>query len=88
MFLSLALFNLDRFDEAEESYKKAIETSPTQSLARQVSLSPPCSLEMMIYADQRVYMDKQGLASFYEKRLRYSDYAWSLLELMELFREA
>ena len=27
----------------------------------------------------------QGLASFYEKRLRWSDYAWSLLELMQLF---
>ena len=37
MFLSLALFNLDKFDEAEESYKKAIQDAPSQTLARQVS---------------------------------------------------
>lgn len=36
VFLSLALFNLERFGEAEESYKKAIEGSPSQTLARQV----------------------------------------------------
>lgn len=37
VFLALAYFNLERFDEAEESYKKAIESAPTQPLARQVS---------------------------------------------------
>lgn len=36
VFLALALLNLERFDEAEESYKKAIESSPAQPLARQV----------------------------------------------------
>ena len=30
----------------------------------------------------------QGLATFYEKRQRWSDYAWSLLELMGLFEQA
>lgn len=36
VFLALALFNLERFDEAEESYKKAVDLSPGQALARQV----------------------------------------------------
>lgn len=36
VFLALALFNLERFDEAEENYKKAIEHAPSQALARQV----------------------------------------------------
>lgn len=61
MFRSLALFHLERFDESEESYKKAVAQAPTQALAH------------------------QGLASFYEKRQRWSDYAWTLLELMQLF---
>ncbi|KAK4701573.1 superkiller protein 3, partial [Phenoliferia sp. Uapishka_3] len=64
VFLSLALFNLGRFDESEESYKKAIEGAPTQGLAR------------------------QGLAAFYEKRQRWGDYAWVILELMQLFEES
>lgn len=37
VFLSLALFNQDKFDEAEESYKRAIQDAPSQPLARQVS---------------------------------------------------
>lgn len=36
VFLALALFNLDQPEEAEETYKKAIEQSPSQPLARQV----------------------------------------------------
>ena len=39
VFLALALFNLERYDEAEETYKKAIEVAPSQPLARQVSTS-------------------------------------------------
>lgn len=78
MFLSLALFNLERFDEAEESYKKAIEISSTQPLARQASSS-------IVTVYTRADAEMQGLASFYEKRARYSDYAWTLLELMQLF---
>ncbi|KAM0791144.1 hypothetical protein ACM66B_005630 [Microbotryomycetes sp. NB124-2] len=35
VFLALALFNLEKYDEAEETYKKAIELGPTQLLARQ-----------------------------------------------------
>lgn len=35
VFLSLALFQLSRPLESEESYKKAIEVSPGQALARQ-----------------------------------------------------
>ncbi|GAA5985800.1 hypothetical protein JCM11641_006210 [Rhodosporidiobolus odoratus] len=64
VFLALALFNLDKPDEAEESYKKAIEQSPNQPLAR------------------------QGLASFYEKRQRWTDYARELQGLMQLFEES
>ncbi|GJN90635.1 hypothetical protein Rhopal_003647-T1 [Rhodotorula paludigena] len=64
VFLALAQFNLDRPDEAEESYKKAIELSPSQPLAR------------------------QGLASFYEKRQRWSDYSRELQGLMQLFAES
>ncbi|KAL8292821.1 hypothetical protein RQP46_000515 [Phenoliferia psychrophenolica] len=64
VFLSLALFNLQRYDESEESYKKAIEGAPTQGLAR------------------------QGLAAFYEKRQRWGDYAWAILELMQLFESS
>ncbi|KAM0752109.1 TPR-like protein [Meredithblackwellia eburnea MCA 4105] len=64
VFLALALFNLGKFEESEENYKKAIEGAPTQPLAR------------------------QGLASFYEKRNRWSDYAWSLQELMQLFEQS
>lgn len=36
VFLALALFNLGKADESEETYKKAVELSPTQPLARQV----------------------------------------------------
>jgi hypothetical protein len=36
VFLALALFNLNRFDDTEENYKKAIENAPSQPLARQV----------------------------------------------------
>ncbi|BGP16261.1 hypothetical protein JCM10213_007705 [Rhodosporidiobolus nylandii] len=64
VFLALALFNLDKPDEAEETYKKAIEQSPTQPLAR------------------------QGLASFYEKKQRWADYARELQGLMQLFEES
>ncbi|GAA6008264.1 hypothetical protein JCM11491_001948 [Sporobolomyces phaffii] len=35
VFLALAQFHLEKFDESEEGYKKAIESSPTQPLARQ-----------------------------------------------------
>ncbi|KAK4048297.1 Superkiller protein 3 [Microbotryomycetes sp. JL201] len=35
VFLALALFNLEKYEEAEETYKKAIELGPTQLLARQ-----------------------------------------------------
>ncbi|GAA5820347.1 hypothetical protein JCM11251_005586 [Rhodosporidiobolus azoricus] len=64
VFLALALFNLDKPEEAEETYKKAIEQSPSQPLAR------------------------QGLATFYEKGQRWSDYARELQGLMQLFEEA
>ncbi|GAA5901083.1 hypothetical protein JCM6882_006112 [Rhodosporidiobolus microsporus] len=60
VFLALALFNLDKPDEAEETYKKAIELSPGQALGR------------------------QGLASFYEKKQRWADYARELQGLMQL----
>ncbi|BGP48364.1 Superkiller protein 3 [Rhodotorula kratochvilovae] len=63
VFLALALFNLDQPEEAEETYKKAIEQSPSQALAR------------------------QGLASFYEKKQRWTDYARELQGLMQLFAE-
>ncbi|GAA5950678.1 hypothetical protein JCM3765_000575 [Sporobolomyces pararoseus] len=35
VFLALAQFHLEKFDESEEGYKKAIESSPSQPLARQ-----------------------------------------------------
>ncbi|GAA5901092.1 hypothetical protein JCM6882_006114 [Rhodosporidiobolus microsporus] len=38
VFLALALFNLDKPDEAEETYKKAIELYPGQALGRQLWL--------------------------------------------------
>lgn len=44
VFLSLALFNQDKFDDAEESYKRAIQDAPSQPLARQVSLPPPAHI--------------------------------------------
>ncbi|GAA5931798.1 hypothetical protein JCM3775_000045 [Rhodotorula graminis] len=64
VFLALALFNLDQPEEAEETYKKAIEQSPSQPLAR------------------------QGLATFYEKRQRWTDYARELQGLMQLFSDS
>ncbi|GAA5824943.1 hypothetical protein JCM3770_006714 [Rhodotorula araucariae] len=64
VFLALALFNLEQPDEAEETYKKAIEQSPGQALAR------------------------QGLASFYEKKQRWTDYARELQGLMQLFADS
>ncbi|GAA5925404.1 SKI complex subunit tetratricopeptide repeat protein SKI3 [Sporobolomyces koalae] len=35
VFLALAQFHLEKFDESEEGYKKAIESAPSQPLARQ-----------------------------------------------------
>ena len=83
VFLALALFNLERYDEAEENYKKAIEGAPSQTLARQVRTELH---EARPTADPRGL--GQGLASFYEKRQRWGDYACSLLELMQLFKDA
>ncbi|GAA5869710.1 hypothetical protein JCM3774_003827 [Rhodotorula dairenensis] len=64
VFLALALFNLGKIEEAEEAYRKAIELSPSQPLAR------------------------QGLASFYEKQGRWSDYARELQQLLQTFAES
>ncbi|GAA5983112.1 hypothetical protein JCM10908_000160 [Rhodotorula pacifica] len=61
VFLALALFNLGKAEESEEAYRKAIEFSPSQPLAR------------------------QGLASFYEKQGRWSDYARELQQLLQGF---
>lgn len=44
VFLALAKFHLEKFDESEAGYKKAIELSPAQPLARQVSHRPIRSL--------------------------------------------
>lgn len=86
VFLALALFNLGKPEESEETYKKAIEQSPTQALARQVRHFACSCLTLPSPLTDGSYCS-QGLATLYEKSQRWTDYARELQGLMQLFAD-
>ncbi|GEM07171.1 antiviral protein SKI3 [Rhodotorula toruloides] len=77
VFLALALFNLGKPEESEETYKKAIEQSPTQPLARQ-------GLATLYEKNQRwtdYARELQGL--MHQDAPKYAESLEKLLDLIE-----
>ncbi|GAA5864531.1 hypothetical protein JCM8547_005571 [Rhodosporidiobolus lusitaniae] len=80
VFLALAQFNLDKPEEAEETYKKAIKQSPSQPLARQGLTS--------FYEKRQRWADYarelQGLMQLFEESQDATKYAESLEKLLDV----
>ncbi|BGO99697.1 Superkiller protein 3 [Rhodotorula toruloides] len=83
VFLALALFNLGKPEESEETYKKAIEQSPTQALARQ-------GLATLYEKSQRwtdYARELQGLMQLFADSQDAPKYAESLEKLLDVRRK-
>ncbi|BGP55553.1 Superkiller protein 3 [Rhodotorula sphaerocarpa] len=80
VFLALALFNLGKADESEETYKKAIELAPSQALGRQGLAS--------FYEKQSRWIDYarelQGLMQLFAESQDAPKYAETLEKLLDL----